>query len=143
MFAGFFLDLRTAGVPVSLREYLTLIEAMDAGLAEFSVDDFYFLSRACLIKDEKNLDRFDRVFGATFKGLESAGVDQQTAEREIPAFPGDTAFPGDRQIVPAFPGDRQIVPANSSKNPCLVSVLMNTYSHASHRPSSCSLGWRT
>ena len=82
MFAGFFLDLRTAGVPVSLREYLTLIEAMDAGLAEFSVDDFYFLSRACLIKDEKNLDRFDRVFGATFKGLESAGVDQQT---EIPA----------------------------------------------------------
>jgi hypothetical protein len=72
MFINFFLELKAARVPVSLREYLTLIEGMDAGLAEYSVDDFYYLSRACLVKDETNLDRFDRVFGKVFKGLEFA-----------------------------------------------------------------------
>jgi uncharacterized protein with von Willebrand factor type A (vWA) domain len=70
MFIGFFLALRQAKLPVSLREYLTLIEAMDAGIAAYSVDDFYYLSRSCLVKDETNLDKFDRVFGTVFKGLE-------------------------------------------------------------------------
>jgi hypothetical protein len=70
LFINFFLQLREARVPVTLREYLTLLEAMDAGLADYSVDDFYYLSRSCLVKDESNLDRFDRVFGAVFKGLE-------------------------------------------------------------------------
>ncbi len=70
MFINFFLELKQARIPVSLREYLTLMEAMDAGLAEYSVDDFYYLSRSCLVKDETNLDRFDRVFGSVFKGLE-------------------------------------------------------------------------
>jgi len=72
MFINFFLELKAARVPVSLREYLTLIEGMDAGIAAYSVDDFYYLSRACLVKDETNLDRFDRVFGKVFKGLEPA-----------------------------------------------------------------------
>jgi uncharacterized protein with von Willebrand factor type A (vWA) domain len=71
MFAGFFLELREAKVPVSLREYLTLIEAMKQNLAGYSVDDFYYLSRAALVKDERNLDKFDRVFGHYFKGLET------------------------------------------------------------------------
>ncbi|TVR96805.1 MAG: VWA domain-containing protein [Rhodospirillales bacterium] len=70
MFINFFFELRKAKLPVSLREYLTLLEAMDAGLADYSVDDFYYLSRSCLVKDESNLDRFDRVFGSVFKGLE-------------------------------------------------------------------------
>jgi uncharacterized protein len=70
VFIDFFLQLREARIPVTLREYLTLLEAMDAGLADYSVDDFYYLSRSCLVKDESNLDRFDRVFGAVFKGLE-------------------------------------------------------------------------
>ncbi len=70
MFVNFFLELRAAKVPVSLREYLTLMEAMDQGLANYSVDDFYYLSRAALVKDERNLDKFDRVFGHVFKGLE-------------------------------------------------------------------------
>lgn len=70
MFVSFFLALRDAKVPVSLREYLTLMEAMDAGLAGFNVEDFYYLSRAALVKDERNLDKFDRVFGTVFKGLE-------------------------------------------------------------------------
>ncbi len=70
MFISFFFALREGGVPVSLREYLTLVEAMEKGLADYSVDDFYYLSRTCLVKDESFLDRFDRVFGTVFKGLE-------------------------------------------------------------------------
>ncbi len=72
MFINFFLELRQAKVPVSLREYLTLIEAMRHNLAAYSVEDFYYLSRSALVKDERNLDKFDRVFGQHFKGLEQA-----------------------------------------------------------------------
>ena len=71
MFLQFFTSLRDAQVPVSLREYLTLMEALDADLAEQSVENFYYLARAALVKDERNLDKFDRVFGSVFKGLES------------------------------------------------------------------------
>ena len=69
MLVTFFHELRAAGVPVTLREYLTLIEAMDKDLAGRRVDNFYYLSRAALIKDERNLDKFDRVFGHVFNGL--------------------------------------------------------------------------
>ena len=71
MFLQFFTSLRDAQVPVTLREYLTLMEALDADLAEQSVENFYYLSRAALVKDERNLDKFDRVFGSVFKGIES------------------------------------------------------------------------
>ncbi len=81
MFARFILQLRTAGVPASITEYLALMGAMRAGVADFSVEDFYFLSRAALVKDERHLDRFDRVFGAVFKGLEAPGADMV---RELP-----------------------------------------------------------
>ena len=57
---------------MTLREYLTLMEAMEADLAARRVEDFYYLSRAALVKDERNLDKFDRVFGHVFKGLETA-----------------------------------------------------------------------
>ena len=82
MFVSFFQELKQAGVPVTLREYLTLLEAMDADLASRRVDDFYYLSRAALVKDERNIDKFDRVFGHVFKGLETIdGV----IEADIPA----------------------------------------------------------
>ena len=55
--------LREAQIPVTLREYLTLMEAIDADLADRPVEDFYYLSRTSLVKDERNLDKFDRVFG--------------------------------------------------------------------------------
>src|SRR5213080_4065340 len=71
MFLQFFTSLRDAQVPVTLREYLTLIEALEADLAEQTVENFYYLSRTALVKDERNLDKFDRVFGTVFKGLES------------------------------------------------------------------------
>ena len=70
MFADFFFTLRDSKIPVSLREYLTLLEAMDKGVAAFKVDQFYYLARSCLVKDERNLDKFDKVFGSFFEGLE-------------------------------------------------------------------------
>src|SRR6195256_6501882 len=70
MFVSFFHELKAAGVPVTLREYLTLMEAMEKDLASRRFEDFYYLSRTALIKDERNLDKFDRVFGHVFKGLE-------------------------------------------------------------------------
>ena len=69
MFLTFFTELKGAGVPVSLKEYLTLIEALNAELAQYSTEQFYYLARAALVKDERNLDRFDRVFGHVFRGL--------------------------------------------------------------------------
>ncbi len=71
MFLDLFAELRKAKVPVSLKEYLALMEAMDARIAAYRVDDFYYLARAVLVKDERNLDKFDRVFGRVFKGLEA------------------------------------------------------------------------
>jgi uncharacterized protein with von Willebrand factor type A (vWA) domain len=71
MFAPFIIALRAAGVPASITEYLALLRALKAGVAGFDVEDFYHLARAALVKDERHLDRFDRVFGEIFKGLES------------------------------------------------------------------------
>ncbi|MGL4591998.1 MAG: vWA domain-containing protein [Aestuariivirga sp.] len=75
MFLRLFNELRQAGVPVSLTEYLLLVESLDRGLAGHSTEEFYYLSRAALVKDERNLDRFDRVFASVFRGVESAGDD--------------------------------------------------------------------
>ncbi len=83
MFVTFFSELKAAGVPVSLREYLTLMEAMQADLAQRKVEDFYYLARATLVKDERNLDKFDRVFGVAFKGLEY--IAETGMEADIPA----------------------------------------------------------
>src|SRR5881628_1080264 len=82
MFVTFFTELKAAGVPVTLREYLTLMQAMEQNLAGRRVEDFYYLSRAALVKDERNLDRFDRVFGHVFKGLEFL---EEALAAEIPA----------------------------------------------------------
>ena len=73
MFLTFFTALRQAGLPVTLKEYLTLMEALDAGLAGFNAETFYLLSRTALVKDEKYIDRFDRVFGQVFRGLTNPG----------------------------------------------------------------------
>lgn len=76
MLLDLFVSLRTAKVPVSLREHLDLMAALEARLAACRVDDFYHLARAVLVKDERNLDKFDRVFAEVFKGLEAAGGDE-------------------------------------------------------------------
>jgi uncharacterized protein with von Willebrand factor type A (vWA) domain len=80
MFMRFFTELREAKVPVTLKEYLILMEAMDKQVISRSVDDFYYLSRAALVKDEKNIDRFDRVFAQVFNGLEKTAGEGLTAD---------------------------------------------------------------
>jgi uncharacterized protein len=85
MLIDFFLGLKQAGLPVSVKEYLMLCEAMEKGVAHGSVDDFYYLSRACLVKDETNFDRFDRAFAAYFKGVES--LDAALAKLATQAIP--------------------------------------------------------
>lgn len=72
MLVSFFFMLRQAGLKVSLPEFLTLLEALKADLAGCSVEQFYYLARSALVKDESQFDRFDRVFGAHFKGVEGA-----------------------------------------------------------------------
>ena len=81
MFATFFKELRDAKIPVTLKEYLTLLEALDADVAQQRVEDFYYLSRSLLVKDERYLDRFDGVFGHVFKGLD---LMSETATVEVP-----------------------------------------------------------
>ena len=72
MLVRFFFELRAAGVPVSLTEFLTLLEALQARVAQTSALDFYHLGRACLVKDERHYDRYDRVFARVFQGAENA-----------------------------------------------------------------------
>lgn len=78
MLIPFFYFLREGGMQPSITELLTLLEAMNKGVAGHSVDDFYYLARACLVKDESQLDRFDRIFAAYFKGVEDSLADSVT-----------------------------------------------------------------
>ncbi len=94
MLIDFFFSLRHAKLPVSVKEYLTMLEALKAQVISPSIDEFYYLSRMTLVKDEKHFDKFDQTFGAYFKGVESL-VDwksdipldwlQKTLERELSA----------------------------------------------------------
>ena len=80
MLIEFFLKLKQGGLPASIREFLILLEALDKRVIFGSIDDFYYLARTCLVKDEKYFDRFDRVFGAYFKGI----VDVEGIQALIP-----------------------------------------------------------
>ncbi|HEY1426986.1 MAG TPA: VWA domain-containing protein, partial [Caulobacteraceae bacterium] len=82
MFMRFFTELKAAKVPVTLKEYLMLMEGMDRSVIDRRVEEFYYLSRATLVKDERYLDRFDVVFGHVFNGLELLQVEQI---KDIPA----------------------------------------------------------
>ena len=81
MFFNFLDELRSAGIPASLKEHLALLEALDADVIEQSPEEFYYLSRAILVKDEAQLDRFDQVFNKVFKGILS---EYGTNSAEIP-----------------------------------------------------------
>jgi uncharacterized protein len=82
MLVKFFFLLRRAGVPVSITELLTLLEALKAGLGDLSAERFYYLARTCLVKDERYYDRYDQAFAAHFKGVEDLFA---KLERELPA----------------------------------------------------------
>ena len=85
MFLPFFDTLRSNGVPVSLREFLSFLEGMKAGLATYDVEAFYFLARTSMVKDERHLDRFDRAFAATFAGLDAIPDEAVLKAVDIPA----------------------------------------------------------
>jgi len=70
MLIDFFFNVKKAKIPATIREFLMLLEAMNKRLVMYNIDDFYYLSRAALVKDEKYFDRYDRVFGTFFKGIE-------------------------------------------------------------------------
>jgi uncharacterized protein with von Willebrand factor type A (vWA) domain len=71
MLIDFFLHLKASRLPVSIQEFLTLLEALRQHVIAHSIDDFYLLSRAVLVKDESHFDKFDRAFGEYFKGVEA------------------------------------------------------------------------
>ncbi|WP_170372381.1 vWA domain-containing protein [Ruegeria arenilitoris] len=85
MFIPFFENLRKAGIPVSLREYLTFLEGMKKGLATYDIEAFYYLARVSMVKDERNIDKFDRAFAASFEGLSEITFDQVLEAVDIPA----------------------------------------------------------
>ncbi len=80
----FFDALRSAGIPVSLREYLTFLEGMSSGLVTYDIDGFYYLARTAMVKDERNLDKFDRAFAAAFKGIEQISLSDVLEAVDIP-----------------------------------------------------------
>ncbi|MCF6443557.1 VWA domain-containing protein [Nereida sp. MMG025] len=84
MFLPFFENLRTHGVPVSLREHLAFLEGMQAGLTTYDMEGFYYLARTCLVKDERHVDKFDRAFAASFEGLEAITSEQVLDAVDIP-----------------------------------------------------------
>ena len=100
MLIRFFLMLRAAGVPVSITEFLALLEALEARLIGLSAEDFYWISRAILVKDERHYDRFDRVFAAHFKGAELALEALLAAD-----IPAETLHsPDSHKIIPPLHG---------------------------------------
>lgn len=84
MFLAFFHCMREEGVPVSVREFLTFLEAMAADLVTYDPDGFYHLARAAMVKDERHIDRFDRAFARSFSGLEAISPDQVLEALDLP-----------------------------------------------------------
>ena len=84
MFLNFFKELRNVKIPVSLREYLSLLDCLDKNVISYKVENFYYLSRASLIKNEKHIDRFDLVFSKVFKGIEDISLENLLNKVDIP-----------------------------------------------------------
>ena len=94
MLIDFFFTLKEFSVPVSIKEYLVMIEALKQHVAYCSVDEFYYLGRTCLVKDEKHFDKYDRAFGKYFKGVLSIdGVVPQIPEAVGSILQGGKLFP--------------------------------------------------
>ncbi|MEP5729612.1 MAG: VWA domain-containing protein [Sulfitobacter sp.] len=84
MFLPFFDQLRAHKVPVSMREFLAFLDGMAAGIATYDVEAFYYLARVSMVKDERNIDKFDQAFAAAFDGLENISLDDVLEAVEIP-----------------------------------------------------------
>ena len=84
MFLPFFLELKAAKIPVSLREYLSLLDGLEAGLVDYDVEGFYYLARSALVKDERHIDRFDQVFAHVFRGVEAVSGEGSVDVADLP-----------------------------------------------------------
>ena len=84
MFLDFFLKLKNAKIPVSINEFLNLLNACNNQVISYDVNAFYYLARTCLIKDEKLFDRFDLVFGEYFKSIERIELEDVMSSADIP-----------------------------------------------------------
>ncbi len=84
MFVPFFQNLRDLGVPATLREYLSFLDVLKAELPDYDVTAFYYLARTTLVKDERHMDRFDRAFSASFRGIEAMDLDQILDQLDLP-----------------------------------------------------------
>jgi len=105
MLSGFFVKLKDHKIPVSIKEWLTLLEAMQKGVISPSIDEFYYLSRTTLVKDEQNFDKFDRAFGEYFKGIESiAGVELDVPLEWLLKQAGLNLSPEEKAMIEALGG---------------------------------------
>ena len=105
MLTDFFLKLKSHKIPVSIKEWLTLLEAMQKGVISPSIDEFYYLSRTTLVKDEQNFDKFDRAFGEYFKGIESiAGVELDVPLEWLLKQAGLNLSPEEKAMIEALGG---------------------------------------
>ena len=84
MFLPFFANLRASNIPVSIREFLAFLNAIKMNLSTYDMDHFYLLARTILVKDERNLDKFDRAFSATFEGLEQISTSEMLERTDLP-----------------------------------------------------------
>ena len=84
MFLRLFSELRAHEVPVSLREFLDFLAGVKSGLVTYDVDGFYFLARGTLVKDERNIDKFDRAFAKTFEGLAEFSTEALIEALDLP-----------------------------------------------------------
>ena len=84
MFLPFFDHLRAHKIPVSLREFLSFLEAVSAGMATYDMEHFYLMGRSILVKDERNLDKYDRAFSASFEGLEHISPQDMLDQVDLP-----------------------------------------------------------
>ena len=84
MFLPFFANLRASNIPVSIREFLAFLNALKMNLSTYDIDHFYLLARTILVKDERNLDKFDRAFSATFEGLEQISTSEMLDRTNLP-----------------------------------------------------------
>ena len=107
MLIDFFLHLKARKLPVSTREFLMLLEALRERVSGNSIDDFYFLSRACLVKDESHYDRYDRAFGEYFKGVtEIPGLESELPEEWLRAMAKKLLSPEEKAKLEALGWDK-------------------------------------
>ena len=107
MLIDFFLHLKQRKLPVSTREYLTLIEALQERVGGHSIDDFYYLSRTCLIKNEANYDKYDQAFGEYFKGITTLpGLDVDLPDEWLKAMAQKHLTPEEKNALEKLGWDK-------------------------------------